>query len=303
MDTLIKVINRKYVYLKFIFTLKKLTMTIDSHQHFWKFDPLRDSWINDEMAVIRKNFYPVDLLPTLSKNGIDACIAVQADQSLTETNFLLELANNNNFIKAVVGWIDLQANDIEEQLIQWKSEKKLVGFRHVLQAEPELEYMLRPDFLRGIGALSKHDFTYDILIFPKHLPVAQKFVALFQNQRFVLDHIAKPYIKAGLIDDWKNDIVALAKFEHVYCKISGIITEADWKTWTYEQLKPYLDIVFAAFGTDRVMFGSDWPVCLLAGQYAEVKGIINTYTNDFSATEKAKVFGENASKFYGLNRA
>lgn len=275
-------------------------MTIDSHQHFWSFDPIRDSWITDEMAVIQRNFFPEDLATTLQQNGIDACVAVQADQSLSETRFLLDLATKNDFVKAVVGWIDLQADDIDEHLSEWKSAKKLVGFRHVLQAEPDTEYMLRQSFLRGISKLKKHGFTYDILIFPKHLAIAQKFVAQFPDQPFVLDHIAKPYIKAGLIDDWKKDIKSLAKFENLQCKISGIITEADWKGWSYEQIIPFLDVVFEAFGTNRIMFGSDWPVCLVAGDYSQVKGITETYMKDFSVSEKAKVFGENAARFYGI---
>jgi len=275
-------------------------MTIDSHQHFWTFDPIRDSWITDDMSVIQRNFYPEDLQPTLQQNGIDACVAVQADQSLGETRFLLDLAAKNDFVKAVVGWIDLQDDAIDEQLSEWKSEKKLVGFRHVLQAELDTEYMLRPSFLRGISKLKNHEFTYDILIFPKHLATAQKFVAQFPDQPFVLDHIAKPYIKAGLIDEWKRDIKSLAKFENLQCKVSGIITEADWKSWTYEQIKPFLDIVFEAFRTDRIMFGSDWPVCLVAGDYSQVKGIIETYIKGFSVSEKCKVFGENAAKFYGI---
>lgn len=275
-------------------------MIIDSHQHFWTFDPIRDSWITDEMSVIQRSFYPEDLQPTLQQNGIDACIAVQADQSLSETRFLLDLATKNDFVKAVVGWIDLQADAIDEQLSEWKSEKKLAGFRHVLQAEPDTEYMLRPSFLRGISKLKKHGFTYDILIFPKHLVTAQKFVAQFSDQPFVLDHIAKPYIKAGLIDVWERDIKSLAKFENLQCKVSGIITEADWKRWDYEQIKPFLDVVFDAFGTDRIMFGSDWPVCLVAGDYSQVKEIIETYMKDFSISEKAKVFGENAARFYGF---
>jgi L-fuconolactonase len=275
-------------------------MTIDSHQHFWTFDPIRDSWITDDMSVIQRNFYPEDLQPTLQQNGIDACVAVQADQSLGETRFLLDLAAKNDFVKAVVGWIDLQDDAIDEQLSEWKSEKKLVGFRHVLQAELDTEYMLRPSFLRGISKLKNHEFTYDILIFPKHLATAQKFVAQFPDQPFVLDHIAKPYIKAGLIDEWKRDIKSLAKFENLQCKVSGIITEADWKSWTYEQIKPFLDVVFEAFRTDRIMFGSDWPVCLVAGDYSQVKGIIETYIKGFSVSEKCKVFGENAAKFYGI---
>lgn len=275
-------------------------MTIDSHQHFWTFDPIRDSWITDDMSVIQRNFYPDDLKPLLIQNGIDGCVAVQADQSLVETAFLLDLAAKNDFVKAVVGWIDLQADDIEEQLSELNSVKKLAGFRHVLQAEPDVEYMLRPNFLRGIAKLQKYGFTYDILIFPKHLTTAQKLVAQFPDQPFVLDHIAKPYIKAGLIDEWKRDIQSLAKFENLQCKVSGIITEADWKNWTYKLIKPYLDVVFEAFGIDRIMFGSDWPVCLVAGDYAQVKGIVETYTEDFSDSEKNKVFGENATKFYSI---
>lgn len=275
-------------------------MIIDSHQHFWTFDPIRDSWINEEMSVIQRNFYPEDLKPVLQQNGVDACVAVQADQSLTETKFLLDLAAKNDFIKAVVGWIDLQAENIEEQLAEWQSEKKLAGFRHILQGEPELEYMLRPNFMRGISALLKHNFTYDILIFPKHLPVAQQFVKHFPDQAFVLDHLAKPYIKAGMIDEWKRDIEVLAKFENVMCKVSGIITEADWKNWTYEQIEPYLEVVFEAFGIDRIMYGSDWPVCLVAGEYAQVKGIVEKYTQNFSEMEKAKIFGGNAAKFYKI---
>ncbi len=275
-------------------------MTIDSHQHFWTFDPIRDSWITDDMSVIQRNFYPDDLKPILIQNGIDGCVAVQADQSLAETAFLLDLAAKNDFVKAVVGWIDLQADDIEEQLSELNSVKKLAGFRHVLQAEPDVEYMLRPNFLRGIAKLQKYGFTYDILIFPKHLTTAQKLVAQFPDQPFVLDHIAKPYIKAGLIDEWKRDIQSLAKFENLQCKVSGIITEADWKNWTYKPIKPYLDVVFEAFGIDRIMFGSDWPVCLVAGDYAQVKGIVETYTEDFSDSEKNKVFGENATKFYSI---
>jgi len=275
-------------------------MTIDSHQHFWTFDPIRDSWITDDMSVIQRNFYAEDLQATLQQNGIDACVAVQADQSLGETRFLLDLAAKNDFIKAVVGWIDLQDDAIDEQLSEWKSEKKLAGFRHVLQAEPDTEYMLRPSFLRGISKLKNHEFTYDILIFPKHLATAQKFVAQFPYQPFVLDHIAKPFIKAGLIDEWKRDIKSLAKFENLQCKVSGIITEADWKSWTYEQIIPFLDIVFESFGVERIMFGSDWPVCLVAGDYSRVKKIIETYMKDFSVSEKAKVFGENSARFYGI---
>ncbi len=275
-------------------------MNIDSHQHFWKYDPVHDGWIDDTMTVLRRDFLPKDLKPVLEQNQVDGCVAVQADQSEAETAFLLGLASEHDFIKGVVGWVDLQADDLDDKLVEYKKYPLLKGFRHVLQSEPDDAYMLRPTFVEGVKKLRKHGFTYDILIFPKHLPNAVSLVQQCDDQPLVLDHLAKPYIKKGLLDEWKKDMHLLAAHPHVLCKVSGMITEADWTTWTYEQLVPYLDVVFEAFGTERLLFGSDWPVCLLAGEYPKVKQILVRYMAGFSESEKDKVFGGNAVNFYGL---
>ncbi|GHB60578.1 amidohydrolase family protein [Persicitalea jodogahamensis] len=275
-------------------------MRIDAHQHFWYFDPIRDAWIDEQMKVIRRDFLPEDLKQVLAQNQIDGCVAVQASQDDAETEFLLKLAGENDFIKGVVGWIDLQADDLGTQLEKYQGRKLLKGFRHVLQGESE-EFMLRPAFVRGVKLLHHYGYTYDILIFPNQLPNAVKLVAQCPEQRFVLDHLAKPYIKAGKIADWEKDLNALAAHENVSCKISGMITEADYRSWTYEQLVPYLDVAFEAFGPNRLMFGSDWPVCLVAGEYQAVKDIVEKYTATFSAEEKAKIFGLNAERFYNLS--
>jgi L-fuconolactonase len=274
--------------------------TIDAHQHFWQFNPVRDSWITDEMSVIQKDFFPDNLIPVLQKNGFDGSVAVQASQSEEETNFLIALAEQNDFIKGVVGWIDLQASNIEERLAKYKSIPVVKGFRHVLQGEPQRDMMLRPEFKRGIGALQKHEFTYDILIFPDQLKFSNELVSSFPEQKFVIDHIAKPYIKRKEIDGWKKDMQEIAKHQNVYCKISGMVTEADWKGWRKEDFKPYLDVVVNAFGTDRTLFGSDWPVCLVAASYEEMLAIVKDYFASFSKDEQGNFFGLNAIRFYNL---
>ena len=273
---------------------------IDSHQHFWKFDPLRDSWINDDMKVIQRDFLPRDLLPLLQENGLDGCITVQSDQTEEENTFQLNNAEQNDFIKGVVGWVDLQAENIEERLEYYSQFEKLKGFRHVLQGEPQRDFMLRPAFLNGISLLNKYDFTYDILIFPDQLSYSTEFVQKFPDQAFILDHIAKPYIKNKKIDQWKKDIGQIAQFKNVHCKVSGIITEADWKSWTTEEIAPYLDVVTESFGTDRLMFGSDWPVCLVAGAYKQVFDLAKNYFSKFSIAEQENIFGNNALKFYNV---
>lgn len=275
-------------------------MHIDSHQHFWRYDPKRDGWITDEMAVLKRDYLPHDLIPQLHENGVDGCIAVQADQSEAETQFLLELAAAHSEIAGVVGWVDLLSEDVSDRLGYFSRFKKLRGFRHVLQSEADDRFMMRKDFLRGIGCLSRYRFTYDILIYTRHLPVAIEFVRQFPEQKFVLDHLAKPPIKAGELDPWARNIRALAAHTNVWCKLSGMVTEADWKSWNHFDFQPYLDVVFEAFGTDRLMFGSDWPVCLVAGCYAQVKKIVEDYTSDLSACEKDDIFGSNAARFYGL---
>lgn len=273
---------------------------IDAHQHFWKFDRVRDSWIDDSMKIIQKDFLPADLESLLKENGIDGTVVVQSDQSEIETDFQLKNADQHDFIKGVVGWIDLQSNDIEDRLAHYQKFKKLKGFRHVLQGEAQRDMMLQPVFQRGIGLLEKFGFTYDLLILPDQLKYAKQLAANFPGQNFVLDHIAKPDIKNKEINEWEKDIAALASYENVYCKISGIVTEADWKRWTKDDFQPYLDAVVMAFGTKRIMFGSDWPVCLVAASYQKMKVIVDDYFSSFSQSEQDAFYGQTAIKFYNL---
>lgn len=273
---------------------------IDSHQHFWKYNAEEHSWIGDEMAVIRKDFLPEQLAVVLQENGVQGCVAVQADQSVAETGFLLDLAEAHELIKGVVGWVDLQSPNVETVLEHYAAFHKLKGFRHILQGEAQRDLMLQPSFLRGIAAMGKHNFTYDILILPDQLQYIPALVSRFPDQRFVIDHLAKPPIKKHEISDWKRDIGLLASHENVYCKLSGMVTEADLQNWTYEEILPYLDVALATFGTGRIMYGSDWPVCLAAGEYAEIIGIVNTYFSAFSTHEQSLFFAGNAAQFYRL---
>lgn len=275
-------------------------LKIDSHQHFWKFDRLRHSWINAEMAAIQRDFMPADLFPVLEENGIDGCVVVQVDQTPEENEFQLQNAADHDFIKGVVGWVDLQAADIEAQLAELKTHAKLKGFRHILQGEADRALMLKPAFVNGISKLSEFGFTYDLLIFPDQLKYAAELVRQFPNQPFVLDHIAKPDIRHGKIDEWKEGIQELASYENVYCKASGMVTEADWKLWKPEDFTPYLDVVFESFGAERVMYGSDWPVSLVAASYGQVKGLVQNYISKCTATEQELFWGGNATKFYNL---
>ncbi len=275
-------------------------MKIDSHQHFWVFDPVRDAWITSDMEAIRRDFLPNDLGPVLQQNSIDGCVAVQASQSEIETEFLIQHAEQNDFIKGVVGWVDLRSELINERLEYFKQFPKLKGFRHIVQGEPDDLFLLRTEFMDGIRALETYGYTYDILIYPKHLPTAREFVTRLPHQLFVVDHLAKPYIKAGEIEKWATDIQSLAKRENVCCKVSGMVTEADWEHWTPEQLRPYLDVVFEAFGPERVMFGSDWPVCLVASSYERWVQLLQEYTGSLSSYEQEKFWGGNAKDFYSL---
>lgn len=277
-----------------------MEIRLDTHQHFWRYDPDRHAWIDESMAKIRRDFMPADLAPILKKNGMDGCIAVQADQSEQETQFLLDLADQHAFIKGVVGWVDLRSPDVEEQIAHFSRNQKLKGVRHIVQGETDVNFLLRDTFANGIRLLSQFNLTYDILIFPHQLGAALEFVRKFPEQPFVIDHLAKPYIKDGFIDGWALLMRELAAQPNVYCKISGMITEADWSEWTYSDFEPYLDVVFSAFGTDRTMFGSDWPVCLVAGSYEKMIGLVQQYTQGFSPDEKAAFFGKNGASFYGI---
>jgi L-fuconolactonase len=275
-------------------------MRIDSHQHFWEYNPQRDQWITEEMAVLKRDFLPEHLIPELRANRFDGCVAVQADQSEKETTFLLQIADRCETVKGVVGWIDLRADDVVERLMSFSKNKKLRGFRHIVQAEPDDRFMLGNAFLRGICSLKQFNFTYDILIYPRQLPAAIELVARFQNQPFVIDHIAKPAIKDGQTQPWEQQMREIAASPNVYCKVSGLVTEANWKSWRADDFKPYLDAVFEAFTPNRLMFGSDWPVCLVAGSYGQVFELIADYARHLSPGDREQIFGLNAQRFYGL---
>ena len=278
---------------------------IDSHQHFWIFNAERDNWITDEMSVIKKDFLPQQLKTILEENDFDGCVTVQSDQSENENIFQLINAEENNFVKGVVGWVDLQAKDVKERLAYYCQFKKMKGFRHVLQGEAKRDLMLKPEFLRGIEALQEYNFTYDILIFPDQLKFTEEFVVKFPNQKFVIDHLAKPYIKGKEITDpmntaWKKDMQQVSKYENVFCKISGFVTEADIKNWKEEDFIPYFDVVVESFGINRIMFGSDWPVCLTGAEYSTIVNILKKYFSSFTQNEKDQFFGTNAINFYNL---
>lgn len=276
-------------------------MIIDAHQHFWIFDPVRDAWITEEMSVIRKNFLPADLAPVLEANGVDGCVAVQADQSEAETDFLLQLAVENTFVKGVVGWTDLRSPRVAERLEHYAQFPLLKGFRHIVQGEPDPEFLLREDFCKGVKTLAKHDLTYDILIYPHQLPAAVQFVQKFPDLRLVIDHLAKPYIKKGEIKGWEENIRAIGQHANVYCKLSGMVTESDIRSWKQADFSPYLDVALEAFGADRLMFGSDWPVCLVAADYPQMKKIVMDYIAKLTPTEQARIMGGNAAAFYKLS--
>jgi L-fuconolactonase len=276
-------------------------MRIDAHQHFWQYDTRRDGWITPDMAAIRRDFGPADLQPLLAHHGFAGCVAVQASQSAAETDWLLALAAAHPFLQGVVGWVDLQAPDVAERLAHYRQFDKLKGFRHVLQSEADRALLLTPAFRRGITALGPLGFSYDLLILPDQLGYAHQLAADFPDQPFVLDHLAKPPIKSQKIDDWAREIRQLATCQNMHCKVSGLITEADWHAWQPQDFRPYLDVVFEAFGIERVLFGSDWPVCNVAGGYGAVVGLADDYLATFSAAEQAQFWSENATNFYSLH--
>ncbi|PCJ94504.1 MAG: amidohydrolase [Flavobacteriaceae bacterium] len=275
-------------------------MRIDSHQHFWKYDAVRHSWLNDAMRKIRKDFLPSDLKPILLKNNMDGCIAVQVDQTETETEFLLQLAAENSFIKGVVGWVDLLSDDAEERLVHYSKYNSFKGVRHIVQEESD-DFMLGTEFQNGIRSLSQCNLTYDILIYPSQLSAAIALVEKFPNQKFIINHIAKPAITTGLDEYWVHGMQELGKHENVFCKLSGMVTETQQYKWNKNDFASFLDVVVNAFGIDKVLFGSDWPVCLVAGEYHEVLQIITDYFANYSKTDLDKMMGGNAIKFYNIS--
>ena len=274
-------------------------MRIDAHQHFWRYTEIEFGWIDDAMASIRRDFLPADLAPLLNETGIDATVAVQARQSMEETEWLLQLADAYPQIAGVVGWVPLIDPKVEKVLEALSANTKLKGVRHVLQAEPS-EYMAREDFNTGVALLRPYSLTYDLLILQHQLPAAIKFVDRLPNQPMVLDHLAKPLIASHEIEPWRAQILELARRPHISCKLSGMVTEANFHNWTIEDLQPYVETALEAFGPDRLLFGSDWPVCTVASSYKRWLDVVKQCTAGLSSDEQDKILGENAQKFYGL---
>ena len=272
-------------------------MRLDSHQHFWRYSPTEHTWMTDQMQALKQDFLPQDLKPLLDAIQFNGCIAVQARQNLEETRWLLELAEQYSFIKGVVGWVDLRSDRLTEQLQRFAQHPKLAGVRHVVHDEPDDNFMLRPDFRHGIAQLLDFNLTYDLLLFPKHLKVAVELVKEFPQQPFVLDHVAKPRIAERLLSPWKEDLRQLATFPNVFCKLSGMVTETNWKQWRPVDFHPYLDVVFEAFGPTRLMIGSDWPVCTLSAEYAPMMKIVMDYVPKES---QSAILGDNCARFYQI---
>lgn len=274
---------------------------IDAHHHFWRYDPLEYDWIDDDMKVIRRDFLPEELKTEIAAVGIEGVVSVQAQQTLEETRWLLKMADQHEFIRGVVGWVPLVSDKVKDELTVFAASPKLKAVRHVLQAEPDENYMLRPDFNEGVSSLHQFGLAYDILILERHLPQTIQFVDRHPGQAFVLDHIAKPRIREKLLSPWRENISELARRENVYCKLSGLVTEADYRCWIPEQIQPYMEIILEAFGPRRIMFGSDWPVCLVACGYRRWYEAVYEFAESLSTSERARIFGETAVEAYKLS--
>lgn len=276
-------------------------MRVDAHQHFWAYSAEEYPWIGEGMQRLARDYLPVDLKPLLAAKGLAGSVAVQARQSLEETRWLLELASKHPGILGVVGWVDLRSEAVGSQLEAFVGNPRFVGVRHVVQDEPDVRFLLGEAFVRGLRQLQSHGLTYDLLLFPPQLPAAIELVGMLPEQPFVLDHLAKPGIKAGTLDPWRADIQALATHGNVTCKLSGMVTEAAWQGWKREDFTPYLEVALEAFGPERLMYGSDWPVCLLAAEYPDVFGIVEDFLAKLSDSERQQVLGGTATRFYGLS--
>ena len=275
-------------------------LVVDSHQHFWDIARFEYPWMGPEVAPIAKTIMPPDLAPTLAELGIDKTVLVQARSALEDTTWFLELATEYDFIAGVVGWVDLLDSNLPRVLDHLLGHPKFKGVRHQVHDEPDEAWIVRDDVLRGLRELAKRDIPYDLLLRPPHLKYVPRVVDRLPNLPLVVDHIAKPEIADGTIDEWARDMEQIAAIPHIYCKVSGMITEADWESWTPADLRPYGEVVVEQFGYDRLMFGSDWPVCLLAGTYRQVWDSAHTTVGPLSDEEHAKVFGRNAATFYKL---
>lgn len=277
-----------------------LSPRIDAHQHFWRYDPAEYGWIDDSMAALRRDFLPPDAEIEMRSAGFERCIAVQARQTLEETRWLLGLADRYPFIAAVVGWVDLQSPGVDAQLETFAAHPRLAGVRHIVQAEPD-GFMAGPEFRRGIERIEHFGLAYDILVYARQLPQAAGFAAAFPSGRFVLDHLGKPEIRAGGFDQWRRALDRLAALPNVFAKLSGLVTEADWHTWSAASLRPYVDAALDAFGADRLMIGSDWPVCTLAGAYRDVMAAVVAALDGRTAAERDAVLGGTARRFWNLS--
>ena len=272
-------------------------MRLDAHQHFWSYDAAQYPWIPPG-SPLHRSWLPDDLAALQQPLGFDGSIAVQARQVVEESDWLLGLADKHANVKGVVGWVDLRSDRVEADLERLARHPKFVGVRHVVQEEPDDAFMLGRDFQLGISKLAAYGLTYDILIYPKQLAAALRLAENFPGQPFVLDHIAKPFIKAGVSEPWAMQLRQLARLPNVHCKVSGMLTEADHQAWRPEQFRPYLDTVFEAFGPERLMYGSDWPVCLFAGSYEQAYRLVDDYARGLTDQQRVGLFGGNAAAFY-----
>jgi L-fuconolactonase len=277
-------------------------MKIDSHLHFWNYEPVKDAWITDEMGVLKQDFSPDQLLPLCMAQGIEAGVAVQADQSEAETAYLIGLSQAYGFIQGVVGWVNLRSPDVADRLDHFSQYSVVKGYRHIVQSEQQDDFLLREDFCLGVAELGRRGLTYDVLIYPKHLPYALEFVRRFPNQRFMVDHIAKPAIREGQFETWRQALEPFGREPHVSCKIAGLTTEAHWHVWQYGDFARYLDAVLEIFGSDRLVFGSDWPVCLVGADYAQTCRILSENIAQLGEAEKEKIWGGNCTRFYNLQQ-
>jgi L-fuconolactonase len=275
-------------------------MIIDSHHHLWNYQQEEYGWMDDSMEILKRNYGPGDLEPELKSTGVTATVVVQARQSLEETKFLLDLADEHSFIRGVVGWMDLCSPLLEEQLESYATHPKLVGVRHVIHDEPDDDFMLGEEFIQGISKLQTYGLSYDLLLFPKHLERAAELLKMFPDQRFVLDHLGKPPIRSGELKSWKKDLEKLAVLPNLWCKLSGMVTEANPLSWERDDFLPYMDVVLDSFGADRVMLGSDWPVCMLGGTYREVMEIPLEFISKLDASEKENIQYQSAIDCYQL---
>jgi len=283
-----------------LFQDEDVSMRVDAHQHFMKYNSEEHVWVTDELDQLKGVFLPGDSAPLLESIGFDGCIAVQARQMPKENDWLIRLARANRIIKGVVGWVDLTSPKVVTDLERYADQHEIRGFRHVLTDEPDDRFMLRDDFRRGIGELTRFGMTYDLLIFPKHLPHAVKLVQEYPDQKFVLDHIGNPNIRDGVMSPWKTGLAELGKYANVFCKLSGMVFLAEWHNWNPDDFRPYLDVVFSAFGPERLMIGSNWPVCTVSGDYTSVMSIVLDYVSQFSSETQEKILGTNCCRFYGI---